>query len=361
MSPKKKDDGGDGKDATHAKASTPLIATDGDGCGEKSQHVWGKRDRGCLGGYNDVVSRFPSFQIFLFAIISAATLAVLYGREMDSGDKAEVMSAFVGSAAVETMLSLDNLVVFHQIFGTFKVPASRRPGILVAGLPIMLVVRISLFMSFHGIYTYMRILFVLIGVFIFYQGIVVLYFTDDDDDDPDLSTNWLVRAVKTCFGKRMSTKYEGTSFYSWSEDGVFHFTPLVLVMLIIEASDLMFCIDGVSTIYVVGHSNLTAVICGDLCAVLLVRALYPQLQGTVEIFPDLNYAVAATLMAVGVDMVSSAVGYEPPVYFLVMFMVVAFLLGIISSLVRGLCLPCRNPSNSLGKSADAVALADSAV
>src|SRR6056300_828017 len=103
MPPKKKDDA-DGKDA-NAKASTPLIAltTDGDACGEKSQHVWGKRDRGCLGGYNDVVSRFPSFQIFLFAIISAATLAVLHGQAMDSGDKAEVLSAFVGSAAVETM------------------------------------------------------------------------------------------------------------------------------------------------------------------------------------------------------------------------------------------------------------------
>ena len=59
----------------------------------------------------------------------------------------------------------------------------------------------------------------------------------------------------------------------------------------------MFCIDGVSTIYVVGHTDLVCVIAGDLCAVLLVRALYPQLQGTVEIFPDLNYAVAATLVA----------------------------------------------------------------
>ena len=42
-------------------------------------------------------------------------------------------------------------------------------------------------------------------------------------------------------------------------------------MLFIEASDLMFCIDGVSTIYVVGHTSLLAVVCGDCCAVLLAR------------------------------------------------------------------------------------------
>lgn len=321
-------------------ASTPLIAVDDHERGDNSSSVWGKRDRGCLGPYNDVVSRMPSFQIFMFAIISCASLTLLWELAETQKEKNEAISAFVGSAAVETMLSLDNLVVFHQIFGTFKVPPSRRPGILVAGLPIMIVVRISLFLSFHGIYVYMRVLFTLIGAFIIYQGICVAYFTDDDDDDPDLSSNWIVRSVRACFGERMSTRYEGSAFFSRSKTGTFHFTPLVLVMIFTEVSDLMFCIDGVSTIYVVGHSSLVSVIAGDLCAVLLVRALYPQLQGTVEIFPDLNYAVAATLVAVGVDMILSAVKMELPVYVLVCFMVFVFIVGIVSSFVRGVVANC---------------------
>ena len=327
-----------------ASASTPLVAGGDDGSGDCSRSVWGKRDRGCLGAYNDVVSRLPSFQIFMFAIISVAVLTVLYGTATTPAQKKEVMSAFVGSAAVETMLSLDNLVVFHQIFGTFKVPPSRRPGILVAGLPIMLVVRVSLFLSFHGIYTYMRVLFVLIGVFIIYQGVCVAYFSDDNDDNDDLSSNWIVTTVRACLGGRMTTKYDGSAFWFTNSEGFFQFTPLVLVMLFIEASDLMFCIDGVSTIYVVGHASLLAVVCGDCCAVLLVRALYPQLQGTVEIFPDLNYAVALTLMAVGVDMIMTAAGKELPVYVLVCFMVSVFLLGIASSFIRGIvsqCTPTR--------------------
>jgi tellurite resistance protein TerC len=342
MTPKK----GDASNANaDASASTPLVAGGDDAGGDCSRSVWGKRDRGCLGTYNDVVSRMPSFQIFMFAIISVAVLTILYGTASTSAQKKEVMSAFVGSAAVETMLSLDNLVVFHQIFGTFKVPPSRRPGILVAGLPIMLVVRISLFLSFHGIYTYVRVLFVLIGLFIIYQGVCVAYFSDDsDDDDDDLSSNWIVTAVRACLGGRMTTKYDGSAFWFTNDKGVFQFTPLVLVMLFTEVSDLMFCIDGVSTIYVVGHSSLLAVVCGDCCAVLLVRALYPQLQGTVEIFPDLNYAVALTLIAVGVDMIMTAAGKELPVYVLVCFMVAVFLLGIISSFIRGIvsqCTPTR--------------------
>ena len=106
------------------------------------------------------------------------------------------------------MLSLDNLVVFHQIFGTFKVPPSRRPGILVAGLPIMLVVRVSLFLS-RARFTYIGVLFVLIGVFIIYQGVCVAYFSDDNDDNDDLSSNWIVTTVRACLGGRMTTKYDG--------------------------------------------------------------------------------------------------------------------------------------------------------
>ena len=200
----------------------------------------------------------------------------------------------------------------------------------------MLVVRVTLFLSFHGVYTYVRVLFVLIGVFIIYQGVCVAYFSEDDDDNDDLSSNWIVKGVRGCFGNRMSTKYEGSAFYVRTPDGALQFTPLILVMVFIEASDLMFCIDGVSTIYVVGHTDLLAVVCGDCCAVLLVRALYPQLQGTVEIFPDLNYAVAATLVAVGVDMILTASKRELPVFVLVCFMVAVFIAGIVSSLVRGL-------------------------
>ncbi len=322
--------------AFETDTSRLIDGDDDDAHFDSSRSVWGKRDPGCLGGYNDVVSRLPSFQIFMFVAISAAVMTVLWGTTSTQAEKKELMSAFIGSAAVETMLSLDNLVVFHQIFGTFKVPPSRRPGILVAGLPIMLVVRVTLFLSFHGVYTYVRVLFVLIGVFIIYQGVCVAYFSEDDDDNDDLSSNWIVKGVRGCFGNRMSTKYEGSAFYVRTPDGALQFTPLILVMVFIEASDLMFCIDGVSTIYVVGHTDLLAVVCGDCCAVLLVRALYPQLQGTVEIFPDLNYAVAATLVAVGVDMILTASKRELPVFVLVCFMVAVFIVGIVSSLVRGL-------------------------
>lgn len=353
----KRDDTHDKASTTHAVEGTALLDDDDDDhFHDFSTSVWGARDRGCLGAYNDVVSRLPSFQIFIFVIISGAALTVLWELAESNAEKKEVASAFVGSAAVETMLSLDNLVVFHQIFGTFKVPPSRRPGILVAGLPIMIAVRISLFMSFHGIWVYMRVAFTLIGAFIIYQGVCVAYFTDDGDEDSDLSSNWIVRSVRACFGERMSTRYEGSAFYSRTKSGTFHFTPLVLVMIFIEVSDLMFCIDGVSTIYVVGHKSLEAVICGDLCAVLLVRALYPQLQGTVEVFPDLNYAVAATLVAVGVDMILGAFGQDLPVYVLVCFMVFVFIAGIVSSLARGAvnrCASSRSKPNADKKYDDA--------
>ena len=300
--------------------------------------VWGARDRGCLGPYNDVVSRYPSFQILLCTLVTAAILGVLWDAADGDVAKEAVLTSFLGAAAVETMLSIDNLVVFHQIFISFKVPASRRPGILLAGIPVMIAVRVTLFLSFHGIYTYMRVIFGAIGVFIMYQAVCVLYFGDDGDDDPDLASHWFIQGFKACLGKRLNTRYEGSAF--WGRDATtaaVYFTPLLLVMMAIEVADVMFCIDGVSTIYVVGHDNLHAVILGDHCAAFLVRALYPMLQGTVDLFPDLNYSVAATLAAVGVDMIASACNKEFPVYTLVLFMVGSFTLGIVTSLLRGVC------------------------
>ena len=116
---------GDGAGAQHHGSSA---ADDHATASKHKTGVWGARDRGCLGSYNDVVSRFPSFQILLCTLVSVAILAVLWDLADGESKKEAVLTSFLGSAAVETMLSLDNLVVFHQIFISFKVPASRRPG-----------------------------------------------------------------------------------------------------------------------------------------------------------------------------------------------------------------------------------------
>lgn len=248
---------------------------------------------------------------------------------------------FLGAALVEVLLSTDNICLFHQIFEHFKVPREVRPGLLFVGTPFMVLVRGVLFFALKGIYDYLRPLMFAIGLFCLYQGAVVLWMActgvDEEEEDPANST--IVIWGKKLFGERMLTHYEGSAFWVYVE-GAVKLTPMVLCMVLIEVTDVAFCIDGVSTIFVVDHVHVMTLYLGDIVAACVVRALYPQLAGTVELFPDLNYSVAVVLMLVGVDMCAGVLGYDFPPGTLVLAMGLLFAVGICSSVVRG---TCRNP------------------
>jgi predicted tellurium resistance membrane protein TerC len=73
----------------------------------------------------------------------------------------------------------------------------------------------------------------------------------------------------------------------------------------------------------------------------LVRALYPHLAGTVELFPDLNYSVSVVLMLVGLDMCAGVLGYDFPPGWLALSMGILFTVGMATSILRG---TCKNPA-----------------
>jgi tellurite resistance protein TerC len=145
-----------------------------------------------------------------------------------------------------------------------------------------------------------------------------------------------VKWAKGCLGGRMVDKYHGSAIWIYVE-GILRITPMLLVIVVIELTDVAFCIDGVSTIFMVDHVHVSTLFLGDIVAACLVRALYPQLAGTVELFPDLNYSVACVLVLVGVDMCSGVFGHDFPPGFLALAMAVLFTLGMASSVMRGVC------------------------
>ena len=251
---------------------------------------------------------------------------------------------FLGAAVVELLLSMDNICLFHQIFEHFKVPVEVRPGLLFIGTPFMVLMRFLLFFSIKGIYDCIRPLMFAIGLFCCYQGGVVLWMTltgmeEEEEEDFDAESSTVVQWFKSLLGDKLVTKYQGSAFYL-TMDGALRYTPMFLVLLAIEVTDVAFCIDGVSTIFMVDHYHVWALFVGDIIAACVVRALYPQLAGTVELFPDLNYSVACVLVMVGADMCCGVFGYDFPPGTLAVTMGVLFTLGMASSILRG---TCRNP------------------
>ena len=180
-----------------------------------------------------------------------------------------------------------------------------------------------------------------IGLFCCYQGGIVLWMTltgqEEDDDEFDAESSHRGDVVQEdLLGDKLVTKYQGSGVLRHHGRRA-RYTPMFLVLLAIEVTDVAFCIDGVSTIFMVDHDHVWTLFVGDIIAACVVRALYPQLAGTVELFPDLNYSVAAVLKLVGLDMCCGVFGLDFPPGWLALSMGVLFALGMISSVLRGVC------------------------
>ena len=168
---------------------------------------------------------------------------------------------------VEVLLSTDNICLFHQIFEHFRVPREVRPGLLFIGTPFMVLMRFLLFFMLKGIYEALRPLMFAIGLFCVYQGVVVFYMTlsgeEEDEEDPENSS--IVKWFKKMLGDRLVTKYQGSAFYI-NMNGVGKLTPMFLCLVAIEVTDVAFCIDGVSTIFMVDHVHVMTLFVGDVVA-----------------------------------------------------------------------------------------------
>jgi len=324
----------------------------------KKRDLWnlpgGPVDPGFFAKYNDWVRRKP-----LEAMAGSLLVIVLLGVFESVRDDWQILPYYGEAVMLETVLSLDNIVVFHQIFESLKVPNSRRPSILLMGVPIMIGVRLSLFLVLRGMLSKLWPAFIVIGLYLAYQGYQTMIEDDDDDDDDDDEYEGEVDEQAqgvTAVVRRMchsagwvTKKYHGSALWVIGGDELIEeknegvisstrkcmVTPAMVCLIVIELCDIIFCIDGVATIYELDHYELRAAIMGDITAALFVRTCYPVVGNAVNLFPDVKYAVGLTLIFVGVDMILDAFDIDLPAWALGTLMPILFIIGIASSLIRG--------------------------
>ena len=302
-------------------------------------------DPGFMAGFCAFVWKYPN--AMLWAVIVIGVSMWLWLAKHPTFDE----KAFASAAVVEVLLSTDNVCIFHQFFVHFRVPRNIRTGVLFMGTPLMVVLRGVLFCGIKNIYYYLRPLMAVLGLFCIWQGAMVFYqtLTGSEDEDEDPSNSWLVKAAKRVLGERLIEEYHGSAFWVFI-DRVCKWTPLVVVLFFVELTDVVFCVDNVSTIFMIDHSHVTTIFLGDIIAACLVRSLYPHLAETVDLFPDLNYSVACILTLVGLDMCMGSAGHEFPKSSIGLAMAVLFPLGILSSIIRGTwCPPGRGGTGKDGK------------
>ena len=200
---------------------------------------------------------------------------------------------------IELSLSVDNLFVFILIFSYFNVPAEAQPKVLKWGILGAIVMRlIMIALGALLLERFEWIIYVFGGILII-TGIRMM---TQSDDVMDLDRNPVVRLVRRVLP--VSNYYDGTKFLTRHRNGTLLATPLLLVLVIVEWSDLVFAIDSIPAIFAITRDPFL-VYSSNVFAILGLRALFFVLAGMMDKFAYLKPGVALILIFVGLKMALS--------------------------------------------------------
>ena len=200
---------------------------------------------------------------------------------------------------IELSLSVDNLFVFILIFSYFGVPAEAQPKVLKWGILGAIVMRlIMIALGALLLDRFEWIIYVFGGILII-TGIRMMF---QDEGMIDLETNPVVRLARRILP--VSNYYDGTNFFTRQRSGAMLATPLLLVLLIVEWSDLVFAIDSIPAIFAITRDPFL-VYSSNIFAILGLRALFFVLAGMMDKFAYLKPGVAIILIFVGIKMTLS--------------------------------------------------------
>jgi tellurite resistance protein TerC len=206
----------------------------------------------------------------------------------------QVALEFLAGYLVEQSLSIDNIFVFVLVFTYFKVPPKYQHRVLFFGILGALIFR-GIFIAIGSALMQYKLVVVLLGAFLVYTGIRMM-FHGDQKLEPE--KNPLIKWFKKIMP--VSHDMEGQKFFS-RKGGVLHATPLFIVLLVLEATDVVFAIDSVPAIFALTREPLI-VFTSNIFAILGLRSLYFLLAGAVDKFHLLKYGLAIVLTFVGLKM-----------------------------------------------------------
>ena len=212
------------------------------------------------------------------------------GREVADTKAMEYLTGYL----LEKTLAMDNIFVFVMLFGYFAVPLEYQKRVLVYGVLGAIVMRVVLILLGAWLIAQFHWVLYIFGAFLLITGIKMFV----SDHKSDLAKNPLLKWLRSHV--RITDNYHGDKFWI-VEKGVRWFTPMFLVLVLIEASDLIFAMDSIPAIFAV-TSDPFIVLTSNIFAILGLRALYFLLADMAARFHLLKYGLAVVLMFVGVKM-----------------------------------------------------------
>jgi TerC family integral membrane protein len=233
---------------------------------------------------------------------------------------------FLTGYLIELSLSVDNLFVFLLIFSYFKVPARFQHRVLFWGVMGALIMRLTMIFVGAALINRFHWIIYIFGAFLVYTGIK-MFRQDEIEIQPD--QNPLVRLVTRFLP--ITRHYEEEKFFT-RQNGKRTGTLLLLVLMVVEVTDLVFAVDSIPAIFAV-TTNTFIVYTSNVFAILGLRSMYFLLAGVVEKFRYLRLGLAIVLTFIGLKMLLGAVGFHIPIKISLVFVAVVLVGSVVASLV----------------------------
>ena len=207
---------------------------------------------------------------------------------------------FLTGYVIEEALSVDNIFVFIVIFSAFGVPAALQHRVLFWGVVGALVLRFAFILAGSALLEHFHALFYVFGAFLAFTGIKLLLHRDAEVHP---EKNPIFRLFKRFVP--MVDEYRGSKFFV-IENGKRYATPLLAVLVAIEATDVVFAADSIPAIFAVTRDPFI-VFTSNMFAIFGLRSLYFALAGIMDMFRYLKVGLALVLMFVGAKMLLAGV------------------------------------------------------
>ncbi|WP_295006724.1 TerC family protein [uncultured Dechloromonas sp.] len=217
------------------------------------------------------------------------------GRELANQKALEYVTGYL----IEKSLAVDNVFVWLMLFSFFAIPPELQKRVLVFGVLGAIVLRTLMILAGVWLIAHFHWLLYVFGAFLLITGIKMWWFADEK---PDLANNpligWIRRHVK------VSEQLHGESFFIRRHEGgalVRYATPLFLVLVLVEFSDVIFAVDSIPAIFAI-TTDPFIVLTSNIFAILGLRAMYFLLADMADRFSLLKYGLAIVLMFIGTKM-----------------------------------------------------------
>jgi tellurite resistance protein TerC len=272
-------------------------------------------------------SHVLSFKEALSWSLGLVTFAHLFGLFILWREGTQSALEYYTGYLIELSLSVDNLFVFILIFSYFGVPAQAQPKILkwgILGAIVMRLIMISLGALLLDRFEWIVYVF---GAILIVTGVRMMR---QEEEAVELERNPVVRLARRLLP--FTNYYDGTRFFTRRADGVVLATPMLLVLIIVEWSDLVFAIDSIPAIFAITRDPFL-VYSSNVFAILGLRALFFVLAGMMDKFVYLKTGVALILIFVGLKMTLSHWLHVPTLLSLAVI-VVTLVAAVVLSLRR---------------------------